>query len=222
MLFKVTKLDNGRTRRQARQRAAKIEKEKQKKIRIKKFHENAAKNKIKKEKNEIKLEKLFPKNREDFGLAETEENKKRLIKGGKGVAKSIDIAKALQLRVSKQMTYKDIGKYFGCCTTTVHNNLKPFLNMLADGADLQAYNAQKSHLLDAVELKLLNTVVDEEKLKKATLHQAASALNIVSGIGRLEKGLSTENVAFHDLSESLEKLQQRKAQLAETLGIDKE
>jgi len=222
MLFKVTPLDNGRTRRQARLKAKKIEEKKQKKIKAKKFYENAAKNKIKKEKNERKLESLYPKNRKDYGIQETEANKKRLLNGGKGVAKVIDVTKALQLRINKRMTLTDIGKYFDCCAQTVSNHLKPYMNIIANPADLKAFNSHKGELLDSIELKLLNTVADEEKLEKANLHQCASALNIISGIGRLEKGLSTENIAFSDMSESLEKLQQRKRQLQETLGIEEE
>jgi len=220
-LYKIKKLDNGRTRRKAKKKQDKINKLEQ--IRLAGIHrrKRGVEIKIEEDRKEAEYWANPPAKEQNrkYGIKNTMANRERILKDKKGIVKTLDISKALQLRIEKRMTYEDIGKYFGCTKMTVQRNLKPYLNMIADPADIKAYRSMKTDFLDAIELKLLNKVVDEEKLEKATLHQTASALNIVSNIGRLEKGLSTENVAFQDLSESLEKLKQKKAQLAETLGL---
>lgn len=130
----------------------------------------------------------------------------------------IDITKALELRVKRHMSYSEIGKYFGCTKQAVQNSLKRFVPLLLGAHELAAYKGQKADILESVEATLLNDLVDEDKRKKASLNNTAYALSAVSNMTRLEKGQSTSNVAYKDMSADLEELRMHRKQLEEALN----
>jgi predicted DNA-binding protein YlxM (UPF0122 family) len=130
----------------------------------------------------------------------------------------IDVSKALELRLKKGLSYTDIAEFFGVSRTSVHMALKRFNELLIAPAELTAYQAHKGAILESVEAKLLNDLVDKEKRAKASLNNTAYSLNVVSNLTRLEKGLSTSNVAYLDMKQSLEEIQAQRRQLQEALG----
>jgi len=129
----------------------------------------------------------------------------------------VDVAKALQLRHSNGLTDAQIAKYFGCTRQSVHVALKRFNDILLPATELQAYQEQKAGILESVEAKLICDITDRAKREKASLNNTAYALSQVSNMTRLEKGLSTSNVAYVDMSDSLDEIQQQRKQLEEAL-----
>ena len=130
----------------------------------------------------------------------------------------IDVAKALQLRHSNGLTDTQIAKQFSCTTGVVQRALKRFNKILLPARELQAYQEKKAGILESVEATLVCDLIDGEKRKKASLNNTAYALAQVANMTRLEKGLTTSNVAYVDMTSSLEEIQQRRKQLEEALS----
>ncbi|MCD6162601.1 MAG: helix-turn-helix domain-containing protein [candidate division Zixibacteria bacterium] len=128
-----------------------------------------------------------------------------------------DVAKALQLRHSNGLTDSQIARQFGCTRQSVHRALKRFNKILLPASELQAYQEKKAGILESVEATLVCDLADSEKRKKASLNNTAYALSQVANMTRLEKGLSTSNVAYVDMASSLEEIQQQRRQLEEAL-----
>lgn len=107
----------------------------------------------------------------------------------------IDIAEALKLRYKNNHTFQEIADHFGVTKGAVHKALASFINILKSPEDLEAYRKQKSDLLDSVELELMSQMVDKDKIKAASLNNVAYAMQNVFNMNRLEKDLSTANIA---------------------------
>lgn len=60
--------------------------------------------------------------------------------------------------------------------------------------EVENYRKVKSDLFDAVELKALKSLMDQDKHDRATLNQVAYSLSVLHNAGRLEKNLSTANI----------------------------
>lgn len=113
----------------------------------------------------------------------------------KAIGRKIDVAKALELRLKKNMSYADIAKYFNSTKQAVEQALSRFTTLLKDNFDIEAYKTNKIDILSNLELELLTELVDPNKRQKATLGNVAYALDKINNINRLEKGLSTGNYA---------------------------
>lgn len=132
--------------------------------------------------------------------------------------RKVDVPKALQLRHSNGLTDAQIAKHFDCSTQAVQQALKRFNKILLPASELQAYQEKKAGILESVEATLVSDLVDTTRRKKASLNNTAYALAQVANMTRLEKGLSTSNVAYVDMASSLEEIQQQRKQLEETLA----
>ncbi len=130
----------------------------------------------------------------------------------------VDVVKALELRTKKGLTYVEIAKYMDCSQQAVAQALKRFTTLVLQPGELEAFRAVKPALLESVEARLLGDLVDGTRRQKASLNNTAYALGQVSNIARLEKGLSTSNVAYVDMTKSLEEIRQQRQQLEEALN----
>ena len=108
----------------------------------------------------------------------------------------IDIAKALTLRLTKNMTYEQIGATFGVSKQSTYTALKKFLKLIDNPQLIKTYRNHKPELFEAAEMELLTDLMDEDKRKAATLNNTAYALKNVNEMLRLERGQSTANVAY--------------------------
>jgi transcriptional regulator with XRE-family HTH domain len=131
--------------------------------------------------------------------------------------KKIDLEKALELRVVHKMSYKKIAEQFNVSGTAVSKALKKYQNVLVDKTAIRAYQKLKVDILDNAELKLLNDILKKSKRDKASISALTSALSVIANMGRLEKGLSTSNVAYADMSQSLEELKKKREELEKEL-----
>ncbi len=135
------------------------------------------------------------------------------------IGRKIDVAKALELKLKKGLPYNEIGKYFNCSGQAAQQQLKRFTDLLASTGDIEALRANKAEILDSVELKLLNDLVDKDKRKNASLNNVAYALQNINNMNRLEKGQATANIQYVDLTSSLDDIRRERAQLMEQLGM---
>lgn len=106
----------------------------------------------------------------------------------------IDTKKALALRL-KGNTYKDIANMMGVTEQGVHAHLKPFLPLLEHAEGLPAFKANQADIYDVVRSKLIGSMIEPEKLQKASVNNLAYAAKAMHEMSRLERDQSTSNVA---------------------------
>jgi predicted DNA-binding protein YlxM (UPF0122 family) len=103
----------------------------------------------------------------------------------------IDLSRALQMRFRNGMTYEMIGKQFNTTKQAVHAKLSRFVALLPDPEELEAYRTYKGDLFESAEMRLLESMMDEEKIKDASLNNSAYAFQQVANQTRLQHGQST-------------------------------
>jgi len=131
---------------------------------------------------------------------------------------TIDTKRALKLRLVNKLSYGEIAKQLGCYKSSVHKSLQPFLKLINNPDQVQAYQENKAALLTSAEMILLNEIVDQDKLKSASLNNAAYAFGQISQQGHLARGEATSNVNYHVLSQSVEEMDRDLARLESELG----
>ncbi len=137
------------------------------------------------------------------------------------IDKPYTIGNILKMRLEGD-THQEIGDYFNVSKQAIHAKLKGLFDML-DQDNIQAYKKNKVALFTAVEMHLLQELVNAKRLKKASTGNIAYAFDKIAIHNRLEQGLSTENVAIKDVSDDLidkakqasDNLAKLKAKLAE-------
>ena len=115
----------------------------------------------------------------------------------------VDISKALKLRLENKLSYGQIAKQLNCPKSSVHYALKPFVKLIENPYQIAGYQDNKAVLLTALEMRLANEMLDDDKIKSASLNNVAYAFSQVSNQGHLARGESTSNVNFHVLNESV-------------------
>lgn len=129
----------------------------------------------------------------------------------------IDVEKALKMRLKNGLTFQEIADHFGVSRQAIHQRLSRFIDILGDADTIKAYEEHKPSLLSAVENKLLQQLIDGDKLEKASLNNAAYAFNTIYQCNRLERGKSTENVSIKSITEHYSKELDRAKDLLKTL-----
>ena len=109
---------------------------------------------------------------------------------------SFDVVKAWKLRVLNKLTYAEIASHLEVPESTVYQALQRINSLIPNPEEREAFSAVKSQLLDAVEQKLVYSLVDEERLAKASLNNVAYAFTQIHTARRLEEGKSTENIGL--------------------------
>jgi hypothetical protein len=123
------------------------------------------------------------------------------------VKPKIDIGYALKLRLHNKLSYTEIGKKLGCSRAYISKSLKPFKKFLANPEALSAYENEKGKLLQGAEMVLLSNIVDNDKIKKASINNIAYAFNTISQQGHIARGEATANVNYHVMTENLNELE---------------
>ena len=120
---------------------------------------------------------------------------KAIVPGVDSSTGRVDIAIALEMRLKKGMTIEDIAKHFNVSKQAVSQRLRAFIGILQSPEALKAYQNAKTDILSAVELKLVSSLLDADKIKDASLNNVAYALQNVFNMNRLEQDKSTVNLA---------------------------
>lgn len=107
---------------------------------------------------------------------------------------NLPVAKAISLRIKNQLSWDQIAKQLNCPMSSIHQACRPYLDLLDDPQALKGYQENKADLIEAAELKMLASLSDPESIKKAGLAARSLAFGLLYDKGRLEKGLSTQNV----------------------------
>lgn len=127
----------------------------------------------------------------------TEKQKKAIVPRIDKTTGRVDLAIALDKYYNKGWTFEEIGNLFGVSKQAVAQRMRKFISILQSPDSIKAFRDAKPQILDSIELKLLSQLVDDDKLKDASTNNIAYALKQVHEMGRLEKDLSTANIAEH-------------------------
>ena len=118
---------------------------------------------------------------------------KRFVKNllPENAGKKIDVGKAIELKLMKNLSNADIAKHFGCTPSAVQQRLAKFEKILQSPEELETYRRHKVDILESAEFTLIRDLLDGKRRKAASLNNVAYALQNVNNIARLEKGQAT-------------------------------
>ena len=136
----------------------------------------------------------------------------KLVKGN-GYSYKIDVDKAIQLRC-KGLSYAEIAVHFNVTGEAVRDRIGGLINT---EFDLEAFKKNRADILSGKQLELIKSLTEED-VKKASPYQKVGMFALLYDKERLERGESTSNVAYADLSESLKGLQREEETLLAELG----
>ncbi len=139
------------------------------------------------------------------------------VNNSRSISHKVNIAEALKLRLVNKLSYQTIADRYGVSKPAVFQALKRFLNILAEPDELEAYKNYKVDLLSSVELKLLERLVNDDVMEKASLNNIAYAFQNLFNANRLEAGKSTGNINIAEVNASIDDLQRQAKELRKTL-----
>jgi hypothetical protein len=124
-------------------------------------------------------------------------------KDGQSAKVTRAIKKTIELRM-KGASLPEIAAATGTPQRTVRDRLKQFEPIFKELGNVEIYEKEKTSFLSAAEFALIKSMMSESKLKKAGIAALSLGYKTVHTANRLEKGLSTANVAksikFTDVS----------------------
>ena len=130
---------------------------------------------------------------------------------------SLDVRKAFKLFFSDGYPEADIARICGVTRQAVNHALRPFKLLVDNPEKIQAFREQKTNILDALEADCVGLLLDKDKRKKATFGNVGYVLDKIHGINRLEKGLSTLNVLYSDMTRQEQAIEEEIRQLEASL-----
>jgi hypothetical protein len=128
----------------------------------------------------------------------------------------IPISKIIELR-NKKLTYSQIGKILGCSRENICMRLQPFRHSIEN---IKQVKDNRADTLAVISDTVLNSLTIED-IKKASAYQRVGMFGILYDKERLERGESTQNVAYANLSDKdLDtKIQELERKLGTSTGI---
>lgn len=111
--------------------------------------------------------------------------------------KGIPISKLIEYR-NKDLSYQDIADLVGCSKPNVYARLKQY-----DGEikSLKSYKENRADVLAVVGSKMLNSLTSND-IEKASAYQRVGMFALLYDKERLERGQSTSNIAYANMTES--------------------
>ena len=129
----------------------------------------------------------------------------------------IPISKIIELR-KRGLTYKEIGNILGCTRQNIELRLRPFK---AEIEALPSFKEQKADVLAVFQQKILNSLTPGD-IKSMPVGSRLTGFGILYDKERLERGQSTENVAYADMESDQAAIKAEMAQLRKELGEEDE
>lgn len=131
-------------------------------------------------------------------------------KGGrpKGVKRAInkltqgELATAV-IDFARGIPQREIATKLGVSDSAISLVLDKFKPAFSEIANVEEYRKVKADILDSVQLQTLKSMSDPEKQASANLGHLANAFDVLNKHARLERGLSTQNVATQTVSIAL-------------------
>lgn len=116
----------------------------------------------------------------------------------KQAVKPAQLSQALHLAALKRPV-QEIARAVKLPPSTTCRLLKRYGSWLQELEHIEDYTNTRSQLLSAGELKLFKSMMEQEKLDKASVNNLAYSMRQLYDMGRLERGESTSNVATQSI-----------------------
>ncbi len=107
-----------------------------------------------------------------------------------------DTARLYQLHFEQGLSFTEIGKLYGTSKQAVFDRVHRLLQHLPNREQVEVYKVNKPTILNAAEMKVLGYMLDDEKLEKASLNNAAYTFTQLNQARRLEEGKTTVNIGL--------------------------
>ena len=114
-----------------------------------------------------------------------------------GAIAKINVPQALELRLVKQLEFKDIASRYGVTDSAVCQALKPFTDLILPSDQLAAYQANKAKLLDSAAWRIIQQMLRPEVLKKASFNNLGYGLSAIFKESHLLRGQATKNINIY-------------------------
>lgn len=144
------------------------------------------------------------------GETTTEKPERRNKRGPTSV---VDLNKTLSL-IKSGFTYEEIGKLFGVGATTVLHQVQTYIN---DGINLDFFKQHRADIFASKQAQILKSL-SQKKIEKATAYQLTGMMGILYDKERLERGQSTQNIAYADMSREMKDMDKEIKALEADLG----
>lgn len=118
-------------------------------------------------------------------LAETNTAIDRIVDHKRGY---VDVTEAIKLRLKHNYSYQQLADRYNVSKQAVHQALRKFTAILNRPDSISTFNEIRSDVLTAVEIKLIQSLLDPDKHKSASLNNVAYAYNTIYIANRTEKG----------------------------------
>lgn len=130
-----------------------------------------------------------------------------------GPDSKVDLPRAVKL-LAGGASYSEVGKIFGVGKQAVMHLVNKYVS---DGIDLQIYKTHRADILASKQLQILKSITDDD-IQKASAYQRVGMFGILYDKERLERGQSTQNLAFKDMSRDLSEMDKEIKVLEAELG----
>ena len=134
------------------------------------------------------------------------------------IAGKIDLTEAFKLRYRHGLSYQQIGDRFGVTKQAVQQRLSTISRLLPDPSQVELYRKQKSEMLDALEYKVYENMLDPDKLKDASFNNLAYGFQNICTQNRLEKGLATDRLDIQTVSIRIDDLRRAEDDIIKTIN----
>jgi hypothetical protein len=130
----------------------------------------------------------------------------------------IDVGKALSLRLKNKLSYAKIGELLNVPKTTVYDNLKWIESLIANPAEIEAYDSNRAMLLTAAELMILKELANGGSVQKASANNLAFVYDKLTNARRLEQDKATSNVSHHHMTTEISEIDKELRELEAERG----
>ena len=124
------------------------------------------------------------------------------------------LSRLIELR-NKGLTYQEIATIVGRTKQTVHERLQDHIHEIDN---LKSFKENKADVLAVQQARILNNLTTED-IKKSSGYQKVGMFSVLHNQERLERGESTSNIAYADLTGKLDEMQAKRKALEKELGI---
>ena len=130
----------------------------------------------------------------------------------------INLEEAFKLRYKNGLTYQEIADHYGVTKSSVFQRLEKITNLLPDPEEIENYRQHKAMMLDGLEYKVYENMLNPEKLKDASFNNLAYGFQNICTQNRLEKGLATDRLDIQTVSIRIDDLRRKEDDIIKTIN----
>jgi predicted DNA-binding protein YlxM (UPF0122 family) len=131
----------------------------------------------------------------------------------------INLSEALKFRYQNKLSYQEIADRYGVTKQAVHAKLKKFQDLLMEPDEAEAFRDKEVEIVRNVRFKLLEGMIDPEKIKDASINNLAYAQSQLFRDESVLTGRPTDIYDSFSVTANLEDLQKREQELLKKIEV---